>query len=228
MPDTPTPARPPAVPPAAPLVRAAAALGLALALGGCVAPSFGAKRASPQIALSDGLVLAAPRGYCVDPASTRDRPEGAFVLFGNCAAIARDASQPQPIFPALLSATLGPPGSGPGAGGSLDPSEVEAFFRSEAGRAVLARSGQATDVELLDVRREGGLLLLKIRDASGGTEGLQPGASYWRAITRIDGRLGVLSVLPLAGARIADADQIGLLQSFAERSGPIPVATAGG
>lgn len=198
-------------------------------LAGCVPPDlgagFGGGRASPRITLDDGLVLAAPRGYCVDPGTTRDRPDGAFVLFGNCAAIARDPSQPQPIFPALLSATLGPAGARPAV---LDTAEVEGFFRSEAGRAVLARSGRAADVELLAVKREGDLLLLKIRDASGGGEGLQAGASYWRAITGLGARLVALSVLPLEGARISDGDQIGLLQGFAAQTRAASAAQAGG
>lgn len=203
-------------------VLACAAVAL---LGACVPSTFGAGRASPRITLDDGLVLAAPRGYCVDPGTTRDRPDGAFVLFGNCAAIARDPSQPQPIFPALLSATLGPAGARPAV---LDTAEVEGFFRSEAGRAVLARSGRAADVELLAVKREGDLLLLKIRDASGGGEGLQAGASYWRAITGLGARLVALSVLPLEGAQISDGDQIGLLQGFAAQTRAASAAQAGG
>lgn len=187
-----------------------------LVLAACVPPNFGTGRASPQITLAGGPVLAGPRGYCVDPASTRDRPDGAFVLFGNCAAIARDATKPQPIFRALLSATLGPAEVG---AGDIDPAEIEGFFRSEAGRAVLARSGRAADVELLATKRQGDLLLLKIRDASAGdAAGLSKGASYWRAITGLGGRLAALSVLPLEGAQISDADQIALLQSFAAAS----------
>lgn len=198
-------------------------------LGACVPPDLGAGlragRASPQITLNDGLVLSAPRGYCVDPASTRQSPEGAFVLFGNCAAIARDPGQPQPIFPALLSATLGPAGARPAV---LDTAEVEGFFRSDAGRAVLARSGRAEDVELLEVEHAGDLLLLKLRDASGGGEGLQAGASYWRAITGLGDRLAALSVLPLEGARIADRDQIDLLQGFAAQTRAARAAQTGG
>lgn len=209
--------------------RTLLACAAAAVLGACVPMDLGAGlrtgRASPQITLNDGLVLAAPRGYCVDPASTRQSPEGAFVLFGNCAAIARDPNQPQPIFPALLSATLGPAGARPAV---LDTAEIEGFFRSDAGRAVLARSGRAEDVELLDVKREGDLLLLKIRDASGGGEGLQAGASYWRAITGLGDRLAALSVLPLEGARLSDGDQIGLLQGFAAQTRAARAAQTGG
>ncbi len=180
-------------------------------LAACVPAEFGTGRAATQIALTGGVTLAAPRGYCVDSGSTRDRAEGGFVLFGNCAAIARDASRAQPAYPALLSATLGPAGGGPAA---LRPETVEGFFRSEAGRAVLARSGQAGDVELLAVRRVDDLLLLKIRDASAGGGGLQKGASYWRAITALGGRIAAFSVLPLEGARLSDTDQVGLLKAF--------------
>ena len=206
-------------------LRPVAILAMLTLLVACVPAEFGTGRAAPRITLKSGVTLAAPRGYCVDPGSTRDRAEGAFVLFGNCAAIARDPGGAQPIFPALLSATLGPEGVDPAA---MRPATVEGFFRSEAGRAVLARSGKAADVELIAVRRAGDLLLLKIKDASTGGGGLQKGASYWRAITGLGGRLAALSVLPLEGARISDSDQIGLLQAFVAASRAARTASAGG
>jgi hypothetical protein len=112
----------------------------------------------------------------------------------------------------MLSATVGPVADGP-IETAFD--RYESFFRTEAGRAALARSGLAKDVEILDVRKERGLMLMKIADFS-----VVPAAPvdvvYWRAITGLEGHVSALSVLPLAGSRLDDEAQLTLLQAFDE------------
>lgn len=179
-------------------------------------PSIGLHRAQPAsdraAVLGGSLVLAAPPGYCVDPTALQDAPEGAFVLWGNCAAIAGDPKGAKPAEKAMLSATIGPLSRATTVASARG---YERFFRSEAGRAALARSGLAQDVKILAVKREGGLLLLKIADRSAPTEAPVDDV-YWRAITRFDGRVSALSVLPLAGSTMEDETQIALLQAFDE------------
>jgi len=158
----------------------------------------------------DSLTLAAPAGYCVDPASRQDGPNGAFVLWGSCAAIAENPRAPQPQYRAMLSAAVGPV--------SQEPVEksfrsYERFFRSEAGRAALARSGMARDVRILEVRRKEGLLLMKVSDRSA-PSAAQMDAVYWREITSFAGHVAALSVLPLAGSDLDDQTQIALLEAF--------------
>lgn len=156
------------------------------------------------------VVLVAPDGYCVDQRSTRDGPEGAFVLWGSCAAISHNAKAPKPGQKAMLSATIGPV--------SADPVETafasyESFFRSEAGRAALARSGKARDVKILMVKQDRHRLLLKISDRSARL--FSPVEQvYWREITGVGGHVSALSVLPLSGSALADEAQLELLQAF--------------
>lgn len=180
---------------------------LCAALAGCVAPQGSA---SDRVRLRDGQVLAAPQGFCVDPSSRRDEAQGSFVLFGSCAAISGDPSAARPAQPAMLSATVGPQ-----AAGSLSDTfaEFESFFQSPAGRAALARSGAPEDVRILRAERRGDLLLLKIRDRSQAREA-PVSATYWRAITGLEGRITALSVLPLANAAMSDAQQIAVLEAF--------------
>lgn len=171
----------------------------------------GAQTATDRATVFDGaLVLAAPRGYCIDPASRREDAGGTFLLWGNCAAISGNPAAQRPAQRALLSATIGPAIEGdPGASFG----EFEAFFRSAAGRAALARSGRAEDVQIEDLKREEMLLLLKITDRSAAT--LAPVApTYWRAVTGFGGHIGTLSVVPLQGASLDDAAQLALLHSF--------------
>lgn len=182
---------------------------LAASLSGCVMP--GGQSTTDRAEVLEGtFVLAAPRGYCIDPASRRDGAAGAFLLWGNCAAISGNPTALRPAERALLSATVGPALAG-------DPSasfaQYEAFFRSDAGRAALARSGHANDVRIEAVRHEKALLLLKITDRSASS--FAPVApTYWRAVTGLGGHIGTLSVLPVQGARLDDATQVTLLHAF--------------
>ena len=180
---------------------------LSLALAACVAPGGGTDRVR---ILGGTMTIAAPQGYCVDPGSRRDTGGGAFVLFGSCAAISGDPSAAKPPYPAMLSATVGP--TTPEPLRETFPG-FEKFFQSSAGRAALARSGAPQDVAILRVVRSDGLLLLKIRDRSR-QQGTPVSETYWRAITGLGGRITALSVLPLRGARLSDAQQIRLLHDF--------------
>ena len=194
---------------------------LSLTLSGCVTPlpfKFDLplptrKPVTGRVTLQQGeMTLMAPDGFCVDPGSTRDGPEGSFVLWGSCAAIGGDAGAPRPAQKALLSATIGPI--------SEDPVETafdsyERFFKSRAGRAALARSGKARDVEILAVKHEPRRLLLKIADHSAPiTAPVDP--VYWREIIGLGGHVSALSVLPLAGSALDDATQLELLSAFDE------------
>lgn len=188
--------------------RMMAILLIAAVLAGCVAPGQGA---SDRARVMNGaLTLAAPRGFCVDPNARRDGAGGSFVLWGNCAAIAGDPAAPKPPYRAMLSATVGPASDTPLAASFAG---FETFFRTDAGRAALARSGRAQDVQVLKVQRSAGMLLLKIADRSAATT-TPVTRSYWRAITEVKGHVTALSVLPLEGSAMRDADQIALLQNF--------------
>ncbi|PTV95151.1 hypothetical protein C8J27_10595 [Rhodobacter aestuarii] len=186
-----------------------------MALSGCVAvvplPIIKPAEVSSRANVLDGsLTLAAPEGYCVDPKSRQDGAEAAFVLWGNCAAIARDGSAPQPKHRALLSATVGPMPDVP-----LETAlkNYETFFQSEAGRAAMARSGQAEDVEILTVQEQERRLLFKISDRSAVTKGPLD-TVYWRAITGLDRHIAALSVMPMRGSALSDKAQLSLLQSL--------------
>ncbi|MEZ5686948.1 MAG: hypothetical protein R3D78_14190 [Paracoccaceae bacterium] len=124
---------------------------LALALAGCVVPEGGAPiPVQTQARIAGGeIVIAAPRGFCVDPKTLRDAPGASFVLFGHCPAMARDPAQPRPSAPVLLSVTLGPEDN---LSDSARIKTIAAFFETDIGRATLARSGRTEDVDLIEER----------------------------------------------------------------------------
>ncbi|OCX65826.1 hypothetical protein BFP70_06705 [Thioclava sp. SK-1] len=188
---------------------------IGMGLSGCVMPeelsgTSSAVPASNAINVADGTVLVAPRGYCVDEGTLRARGETTFVLFGGCAAISNDPSQPAAPYKAVLGTTVGPVMTG-----SIPEKfpAVEAFFRSQAGRAALARSGVADDVQILAAEVSGDVLMLKLSDASK-FDKVPVAKDYWRAIAGVNGHLVAFSVMPLADTSLSDARQKQLLREF--------------
>lgn len=160
------------------------------ALSGCLqAPGDPAQR---EVTVSRSAVtIAGPSGFCVDPATLRDEEESAFVLLGNCAAIARSSRQPQPEVRALLTAAVQ----------ELEAvsirdqgSQVAEFLKTEEGRALLSRTGDATSVGILNARKSGDVLYLHAYDKS---PGYVPGmaSEQWRAMFDLDGAIISLTVL---------------------------------
>lgn len=165
-------------------------LGLAAAvlLAGCMGSSgFGGSSSRPV--LQGALNIAAPAGYCVDPAALREAEDRAVVLMGRC-------GQRASVKPALVSLTIGPAGSAGvmAAGGA----ELAGFFTSNEGRATLARSGKAKDVRVIEALSSGDAFLMRLQEVD------QP--SYWRAVLGLRGRLVTLSVQGGPNEPLAEED----------------------
>lgn len=156
---------------------------------------------------SKGFTVAGPAGFCVDPGATRDTDTGAFVLLGSCAVISGDADNTRPAHPAVLTASLTPNS------GRLDEADLDrlaGFFSSEAGHAALARSSDAR-VELLDLGREPGLVLVHASDGAGDE---QLAGDYWRGVFETGGKLVTVTVSGFAATPLDDATGQGLVRDF--------------
>ncbi len=206
----------------------------ALGLGGCGGGvglgggGFGGN-AAPRAATvtADAIVVTGPEGYCVDPTSTRDAGDTAFVLLGNCAAIRNSRRAAQPQVPSVLTAAISGPGQPGRIGNNL--SDMDAFFRSESGLTLLSRSQDASTVTLLDTAIEGDVFYVHARDTSEGPiDGVQD--EYWRAYMDVGSRIATLSVLGVEGHSLSAAQNQATLARFvqvmlAANSGA-PVSTA--
>lgn len=157
-----------------------------LLLAACDGNPFQQSRNVPsEILLPDGTRVAGAEGWCIDEATSRAGGETSVVVLGSCAALAGDADQPRPVIPGVFTISVeAEPGSVP------DSETLEKFFVSDAGRAALARNGNADSVAILDTRREDGLLYLHASDASA-----SPGTSneIWRALFGLGGRFVAVS-----------------------------------
>lgn len=189
-------------------------LTLSLCLAGCIAA--GPADVTRSVRVSDGaVVIVGPSGYCIDPAATRDGPDGAFVLFGTCAALAGSRAAGQPEKPALLTVSV-LPGAPDDATFSGSFPALTAFFRSEPGRAALSRSGEAGDVSVEAVVASGGALLLELRDLSA-ARGQPVEPEYWRAVLALEGRMVTVSALGLRGSPLSSAEKRRTLEALIDR-----------
>lgn len=155
--------------------------------------------------LAGQITAAAPAGYCIDPAAVLQSGDSAIVLIGRC-----DGQDTRA--PAILSVTVGETGSGAGVGPSAGP-ELAAFFTSNAGRAVLSRSGRAKTVTVLEAVGAGNAFLIRLRDTSPNRDGAGQ-AESWRAVLALSGRLVSLNVTGTAAAPMDSAAMRKLLDGF--------------
>jgi hypothetical protein len=210
--------------------NAARSLALLALLGACVpVAETGGSAAPTRMAVSVGgaaLTIAGPRGYCIVPRDSRSSDDGAFVLLGSCASIAARAGASALSDPAILTASVSTGGAGIEAG---FPRMAE-FFRSEAGRRALSRSGKAESVEVLHASSRNGVFFLQVRDRStAGDAGV--GTDYWRAIMAVRGQIVTLTVLALKDQPLEAAKKRAVLEAFiarirAENPGAVAPGTA--
>ena len=176
--------------------KAAAILAAALVLSGCMGGEVGAgsgaadwPRAPARVqVMSKGFTIAGPRGFCIDESATRETEAGAFVLLGSCSAISGNPGDAKPALPAVLTASVAP-ATGPFEAPDLD--RLAAYFSSQAGRATLSRAEDGAPVEVLDLGREPGLVLVHARDD---TVGGQLASDYWRGVFQAAGQLVTVTV----------------------------------
>lgn len=193
----------------------------ALALAGCVGGTGlgglglggGSDDAPSEVQVTtDAITITGPAGFCVDPTATRNSGDTGFVVLGNCAAISGSARASQPEVPAVLTAAVSAPSSGTSLTANMDA--LDAFFRSEDGRALLSRANDPETVQILETRVQSGMFLLHARDTSAGDVG-GVATDYWRAYMDIGPRLATLSVLALAEADVSDMQALATLTQFA-------------
>lgn len=126
------------------------------------------------------LLVAPPKGYCIDPTTIRKRGVGSFALIASCR-ILTGGRGGEPVAPMIVTVTVGPR-----AGGTPSPKDIA----EAAGSALL--SGQ---------NRNG---LVTAHLASGGQAGLAGGDTrYWRATFLEGGRLVGLALYAPKGSRLA-------------------------
>ena len=196
----------------------------AFCLSGCLAAT---PPSGPQVdrypVLGGSVVVEGPAGFCIDRSATRNGAGGAFVLLASCASVRRNDDAPRPVAPALISVTVTAPGPN-------DPpvfdqmSRLDAYFRSQVGRAALSQDGDSTDVQIADSGPRSDVFTLHARVAAKGRpEGT--GADQWRAVFNVGDRLISAAVMETADRPVSNAlGQSMLMELVARTRAASPVA----
>lgn len=157
--------------------------------------------------LSRNFTIAGPKGYCIDTGAKRESGDGAFAVLGSCAVISGNPHDAKPRQPAMLTASVIPAVT-PLDAAALD--RTAAYFATEAGQAALARGNGGGSVAVIDLVREGGLVLVHAED---GESAGDLAGDYWRGVFEAAEHLVTVTVsgyreAPLAeraGGRLARA-----------------------
>ena len=136
--------------------------------------------APSEVRLIEGRVkVSGPQGYCVDQSETRDTADQAFVVLARCDALGGGGA---PAKPGLLTVAVSRQAGSPGE--FVSPSALAAFATSREGRAAMAASGRASDLEILDTDISGDMVMMEARER-GARNGLAE--QHWRALIGRDG-----------------------------------------
>lgn len=158
------------------------------------------------------VIVAGPRGFCIDRAASQDRSgQAALTVLSSCGALGAGFFAPRPAHPAVLTAAVAAPGRGLPVVAAAP--ELAAFFASAPGRAALSRNGKAETVGVLESLTLDDALLLHLTDTAPFAWGaVQP--DYWRALLMVGGRTVTLSVLTPPDAALSRDDGLALLRDF--------------
>jgi len=148
------------------------------------------------------VVVAPPKGYCLDEKSVEVTQRAAFTLIADCltdrqAAVAQDDGKGNVVaialprsFPGILTVSI----SGEL---TLQPEEggLESFEQALAGpsgQARLARGAGSDGGQVIETRSLGGAVYVLAEDEAGSNVILAP--RFWRAFTTLSGRLAMVTV----------------------------------
>lgn len=161
------------------------------------------------IVSSKSFKVEGPTGYCPDVASIKDADSNAFVALAMCSRM--KAGDVDAQVPALLTVSV----QGPSDQNVVTGAENAfiAFLDTNAGKSVIARSGNASDVVLSDVQRDGRAVYAWVDDTSAGIPaGVRSAA--WRGFFDLNGRLVSLAAYQLTSEPYDKEAGLKLLQSF--------------
>ena len=202
---------------AAGLTAVAAVFGLSGCLGGgggdegpIGTSPFWLNVSAPKAIRADGVTIAGPPGFCIDPSATQAQDNVRFALLGSCASLANSATHGAPRRSAVLSASIAPKG---GLSVTRNADALVGLLSGPQGGALLSEGGggQASVTETL---AEDGIVMVRATDPSL-TRMRQLQQEYWRGFFDLKGRVVTLSVFSLPGRQgLTEAAGRALLLSF--------------
>ncbi len=196
-----------------PALLALATLGVA-ACDPATMGAGGPSRATVTVAGAP-VVVAGPRGFCVDRGTLNVADAGAFALLGDCAQLGGGGSPlaGSPVGAALTASISAGGLAGEGDDPASTLAEIATFVQTAEGRAMLGRSGRPDRVRILATRPQGDVLYVLVEDRGpqliGGVD-----PRFWRAFLEVRERMVVLSVLGFEESGLDEQASLNLLATF--------------
>ncbi|WP_368185261.1 hypothetical protein [Aestuariibius sp. HNIBRBA575] len=169
----------------------------------------GTARGIQTLSLFDGdISLRGPDGYCIDRSASRT--DTGFVVVAACARVS-DAEL-LPSLDGFLTYQVGEPDTAIVNGSE---SSLADLMETEAGQALLAQSGLAEDVEIIETQFISERVFVRFTDTSApDIEGMD--ASMWRAFLDVNNRLVTINLRPITGTDMSSWQGKSLIQSAAD------------
>ncbi|MCB1368941.1 MAG: hypothetical protein KDK00_14340, partial [Rhodobacteraceae bacterium] len=164
-----------------------------------------------QVAGRD-VIIAAPKGFCIDHEVSQIGGDTAFVLLGSCQAVAGNGRGAAPPYKALLTASVSAATEGGKVADSLNG--MDRFFRSDTGLTALSRDSNPANVEVLETFQQDDMFYLRANDTSAG---IVPGAApdYWRAYFDLPEQIVSVSVIGFNDDPLAPEKGLEIVREFA-------------
>ena len=174
-----------------------------LGISGCVLVPNG--EAVRVLSLFDGeIVVQAPDGYCIDPATSR--PSDGFAAMAGCALVSSDAVMPSKD--AWITVQTGAPGTAAVAG---NEATLRSLLATASGVALLSARGQPTDITVRSLMSRDQVVIVRFIDSAAAPF---PGLANdeWRAFLDLHDRLVTVTVRGFARAPLQPDDGLALLE----------------
>lgn len=140
-----------------------------------------------QLTLARAARFSAPKGYCIDPPSSR--PGDGFALVSSCARLGHgEAGVP---LDGLITVQVGASGS---ASLGDDPAALSNLLTEPVGRALLSARGQGDDISNVETELRDAAVIVRFDDLA------LEGQTIWRGFADQGSRLVTVSVRPVGGA----------------------------
>ncbi len=140
------------------------------------------------------IVVASPKGFCINRATIEENPRGAFMFLSDCRVVSKSGKAARIPISSILTASISPTGLvGRENGQKAALDALAGFFETQVGLFSLGKSHVDGAVSILASKQTDAALYLLVEDkAFADSAGVSN--RYWRAFTEVNGRLVAFSV----------------------------------
>ncbi|PCJ74496.1 MAG: hypothetical protein COA53_08975 [Rhodobacteraceae bacterium] len=160
------------------------------------------------------VVIAAPRGFCINRATIAESANGAFMFLSDCRVVADTGVASRVPISAILTASISPTGLA-GSENGMKPAlgALGQFLATPVGVFSLGKSQVNGAVSILETKQTDTALYLLVEDRAFRDDA---GVSnrYWRAFTEVNGRLVALSVTGYSDADPEEKRSLRIIRDF--------------